>query len=1142
MLLSINRGKGSSTQMATNCMNRLLPAVLAAFGLLLIAPPDLNGQVLYGTIVGDVTDQSNAAIPGARITATNRETNQTRTVETNASGQYRLSTIPGGVYDIRVERDGFSPASRTSVTVATNTTTRVNVELKIGAVAESIEVSAAAAALQTDRSEVRAEVTGKTLLNIPVPPGRNYQQLFTMLPGFTSPRNAHSIPSNPSRSLQFEVNGTAAASNNVRLDGATQFNVWLPHVTAYVPALESIEAVNVVSNSFDAEQGLAGGAAVNVQIKSGTNDIHGSAFEYHNNNQMKAKPFFMPQGERNPKLVYNQFGATVGGPVKRDRIFYFVSYEGTRDREFAGNLYTVPTAAIRSGDMSGSDRLVYDPLSGNVDGSGRTAFAGNLIPNNRKDPISLKLVNLLPVPTYTDSLTANYYSQGTFAFDRDTIDTKMNFNLTDRLTSYVRFSYLDYRSLMPTAFGELGGPVIKGGNPGSGFGNTYSVTAAATYTFSPTFIFDTNFGYTLMDTNVEQNRLEENLGLDFLGIPGTNGTRRFEGGWPGFGVSNYTTFGLNESYMPYFRRDPQYQWIGNGNWTVGRHNFRFGAELSWQQLNHTQPEFYGGSGGAPGRFNFGGGPTQIKGGPSSNQYNTFSTFLLGLPTQMGKIYQWPDEYSTRTSMQSMYFRDQWQVSRKLTLNMGVRWNYFPMPTRNDRGLERYRFPGTGDPALDNMVMVCGVGDAPRDCGVNVSKTLFAPTIGIAYRLNDTTVLRTGYGINTDPWNIARAMRTNHPLLTAQTENAPNSLYWAGTLQTGIPVIQQPDLGNGIIPIPTSVVANTLDTDFQRGYTQSWNVTLQKQLAGGWVAQAGYVATRQIGMMGFQERNYGFPGGGNSSRVYYASTGRRVSTAAVHRIGNSAYDSMQLTLERRFANGIQTNLAYTWAKCMSVAGFGNSGDRSRIKIPEYFHLNRSLCGIDQASRFTANGIWELPFGKGKRWATSGFGAAVLGGWQVNGLLSMFSGNPFDVSASGNSLNAPENSQRADWVGGSAKPVKLGGTGRGQAFYDWTQWAPVTEARFGTAGFNVLRGPGMVNLDFGVFRQFRMGERFSIQFRGEAFNLTNTPHFSNPSNNISNLRLNSDGTFRSGTFEVTGIRNTGREGIDERVFRVGLRFGF
>jgi hypothetical protein len=658
---------------------------------------------------------------------------------------------------------------------------------------------------------------------------------------------------------------------------------------------------------------------------------------------------------------------------------------------------------------------------------------------------------------------------------------------------------------------------------------------------TPSLVFDTNFGYTLMDTNVAQYRIEENIGLDVLGIPGTNGSRAFEGGWPGFDIGDgFDTFGLADNYMPYYRSDPQYQWVGNANWTRGAHNIRFGAELSYQHLNHTQPEFYGGSWGAPGGFDFGGGATALNGGPAPNQYNAMAQFLLGYSNRIGKIYQWPDEYSTRTSMQSLYFRHRWQASRKLTLNLGTRWNYFPTPTRADRGLERYWFPGTGDAALDNRVWVCGVGSIPTDCGVKVSKKLFAPSVGIAYRVTDTMVIRTGYGINTDPWNVARPMRANHPLLTAQTINPPNSFSWAGTLQEGIPVISEPDLGNGVVDIPATVVTNTMDTDFERGYIQSWNFTLQKQLRGGWVAQAGYVGTRQVGVMGFEERNYGLVGGGSTSRIYYASTKRNTSTAVVNRLGNTTYDALQATIERRFANGFHTNIAYTWSKCLGLAGVENSGDRPRIKIPAYFGLNRSYCSIHQPHRFTTAALWELPFGRGKSLATGGVAAAVLGGWQINGLLSSFSGNPFSVTASGSSLNAPENDQRADQV--KAEVTKLGGTGRGQPFYDWTAFKSVTEPRFGTAGWNSLLGPGMVNLDAGVFRRFRISESKDLQFRMEVFNVTNTPHFNNPSGNISSLTTNPDGSFRGGVFEVTGVRNTGREGIDERVFRFGLRFGF
>lgn len=1100
-----------------------------------------KAQILYGSLVGNVTDPSGAAVVGATVTVTQVETNQSRTAKTGDAGQYSFPTIPGGTYELKVSAQGFRTMVRKDVPISTNTVSRVDVQLELGAVTETVQVTGEAALLQADRAEVRHEVTERTLLNVPVPPGRNYQQLFNLLPGFTPPRSAHSVPSNPSRALQFEVNGTVAASNNIRLDGATQYNIWLPHITAYVPALESIEAVNVVTNSFDAEQGLAGGAAINVQIKSGTNDVHGSAFWYHDNNKTKARPFFLPFDQDKPKRVYNQNGGTVGGPLKKDKLFYFVSYEGTYDRQFAGGLSTVPTPLMKKGDMSESPRLVYDPATGDSQGKNRTPFPNNLIPSNRFDPIVLKLLPLLPDPTAVGQFTDNYYSQGSYLFDRKTLDSKVNWNVSNKITSYVRFSLLDYKLTAPTRFGEkLLGSALAGGNPGKGFGKTGSITAAMTYTITPTFIIDTNFGFTMMDTNVEQYGLDRNIGQE-LGIPGTNGKRRLDGGWPGFGISGFTTFGLADNYMPYYRHDPQFQWIGNGNWTKGAHNLRFGAELGWQRLNHSQPEFYGGSWGAPGGFSFGGGPTTLNGGAASNQWNGMATFLLGLPTQLGKIYQWPENgYTTRTSMQSLYVRDQWQVNRKLTVNYGVRWNYFPMPTRADRGLERYFFPG--DPNYGDKVMVCGIGSTPNDCGVSMSKTLFAPSLGIAYRLNDTTVIRTGYGINIDPWNIARAMRTNHPLLTAQTVNAPNSFYWAGLLKDGIPVLTQPDLGNGIIDLPKAVVANTLDSDFKRGYIQSWNFTIQKQLPLRLVASAGYVATRMTGFLGFEERNYGQVGGGAASRVYYAQTGRNGSLATVNRLGNSAYDSLQTTLNRRFSEGFQVETNYVWSKCISMAGFGNSGDRVSIKIPAYYHLNRSQCGIHSPHRFTANGIWQLPFGQGKKWAASGAPAKILSGWQLNGALMLQSGNPFTVSSSDSSLNAPESSQQADWVGGNTKPRKLGGIGRGSPFYDWTQWAPVTEARFGTAGFNTLLGPGIVNLDMGLFRQFKVTERVNLQFRAEAFNFTNTPHFANPGGNISNLVKNSDGSFKTGVFEVTDVRNTGREGIDERVFRFGLRIGF
>ncbi|MGH9662712.1 MAG: hypothetical protein ACRD96_29450, partial [Bryobacteraceae bacterium] len=389
----------------------------------------------------------------------------------------------------------------------------------------------------------------------------------------------------------YNVNGTSASSNNIRIDGASSTNVWLPHMSAYVPALEAIESVNVATSTFDAEQGLAGGSAVNVQIKSGTNNLHGSVFEYHNNNRTKAKPTFIGVGQDKPKLVYNQFGATVGGPVKRDKIFYFFAYEGTRNREFASRFLTVPTPAIKAGDMSASPNEIYDPLTGAANGTGRTAFPLKRVPAARLDPIVQKIIPLIPNPTEPGLLTSNFYANGGYIFDRDTFDAKVNWSVGSKLTMYARTSYLKYNMDNQQAFGELGGPEVSGagGNPGHGFGHTYSSTLSATYIATPNLVLDAYFGHTLMDTNVEQVGLDKKVGLDVLGIPGTNGPRRFEGGWPRFSVDSYADLGVPNAFMPYYRHDPVFQYVGNANWNKGTHNIRFGADIYRQHHNHNQP-------------------------------------------------------------------------------------------------------------------------------------------------------------------------------------------------------------------------------------------------------------------------------------------------------------------------------------------------------------------------------------------------------------------------------------------------------------------------------------------------------------------------------------------------------------------------
>jgi hypothetical protein len=701
----------------------------------------------------------------------------------------------------------------------------------------------------------------------------------------------------------------------------------------------------------------------------------------------------------------------------------------------------------------------------------------------------------------------------------------------------VRFSVLHYDSYNRQVFGDqLGGRPIAGGNPGYGNGGTYSSTIAATYTLSPTFIVDAYFGYTRTDTSSQQPRLNEKLGLDFLGIPGTNGPRVFEGGWPRFQISGFATLGTNEDYMPYFRRDPQYQYVANFNWTRHTHNVRFGFDLYRQHLNQQQAEFVGGAyHGAQGGFSFSGGPTTLRGGQASNQYNAFSSFLLGLPNKIGKILLVPDEYTERVWLYSLYARDSWNVTRRLTLNYGMRWEFFPLPTRADRGIERY------DPGINRM-LICGTGSVPTDCGVEISKRRFAPRFGAAWRVTNTFVVRAGYGITNDPFSATELLRANYPVQVPLNVAAPNSYSWAGKIAAGIPPIPVPPASGGAVEVPSGCAVGSVPQKYNRGYIQSWNFTVQKQLPWHFIGQAGYVATRSVRQLGFVDINAGqVIGAGEDGRPLNRKFGRTAETTFSQPVGAGHYDSLQTTLDRRFAGGLALGIHYTWSK--SIGYVDCSDCNPAVQAIPYWNLNRAVSGFDRTHNIAITNIWELPFGKGKKWMHGGgWTSAVLGGWQVNSLVSLMTGAPFTVNASDDSLDLPGSTQRADQV--LPKVNITHKVGPDSAWFDPLAFRDVSQPRFGTSGFNAMRGPGLGNWDFGVFREFRVNERWRLQFRAEAFNFTNTPHFANPNSDASSLQLGPNNTIQDlgGFATINSTTNLAREGIDERQFRFGLRISF
>lgn len=1073
-----------------------------------------TAQVLYGSVVGTVTDPSEAAISGAVVTLTNRQTSQTREALTDEAGRYSLSNVLPGIYDLKVAAKGFRTSARVEIPVKPDTVGRIDVKMEIGQVTEQVMVEATAAVLQTDKADTHAEIETKTITSLPLSNYRNYQTLINLVPGATPAAFQNSITDTPGRALATHINGGNAQTNITRIDGATSVNVWLPHHVGYVEPEENIEVVNVTTTAADAEQGMAGASSITLVTKSGGNDLHGSAYEFHDDQHLKARNFFQAAGTDKPLAIYNNFGATLGGPIRKNRLFYFVSYDGTRQRQGGPAFYTVPTATQRAGDFSGISTVLYDPQSGNADGTARQPFAGNRIPSGRFDAIALKLQSYYPAPNFAgpNPNTNNYFAAGGPILVRNYFDTKINFTANEKEMIWGKYGRMWATSGGKAVFGVAGGPGLGGSSAPSdpGLGDTLIQvgTVGHSHTFSPHVLLDGVIGYERQGQHVFPNDFGTNYGLQF-GIPNMNGPDPLQSGFPNIGVSGYTGFGV-PNWMPLKRVEESYTHSDNLTWTKGAHEFRFGFDLVRHHLNHWQPEI---GQGPRGYLGFGGGETALKGGAAPNQFNAYAAFLLGLSDDAEKSIQ----YILLTGREwqfGWYARDRWQVSRNVTINLGLRYEFYPLMTRAGKGIERL------DPQT-NQVFLGGRGNVPTDVGVTVSHKLFAPRVGLAWRLNEKTVVRAGYGINYDPIPFSRPMRGRYPLTINFVNTAPNTFAWASTFEQGVPNTVGPDLSSGVVNLPGNAnMRSPWPGLLHRGYSQTWNLTIERKLPESLVTSVAYVGMHAVHLLADVDINAGYPGSGTTGLPYYARFGRTLPTQMWDGGLSSNYHSLQVATKRAFSKGLMLQAAYTLSKAIDYVDDDGSVTPAWNWGP-VFQRNRAAAGFDIRHVLQVGWVYELPFGKGKALARSGFGAAIFGNWQVNGVMAAYTGTPFTVSAPGTSLNAPDNIQTANQV----KPdvSRIGRAGPGQFYYDPSAFAPVTAiATFGTSGRNLLRAPGIWNTDLDITREFPIRERLGVQFRGEFFNLPNTSHFGAPSSSVT-----------SGTFmQITSA--TG-----ERQIRFGLR---
>jgi hypothetical protein len=1083
------------------------------------------GQVLYGTLTGNVADGTGAAVPNAKIEAVNAGTGLTKQAVSDSSGAYTFNDLQPGTYKVTISAPSFGSVIEQGVLVDANSVRRVDVKLQPAQVNQSIVVDASVTALQADRADVSNEIQSAQIAQLPEPATRNYQSLLVIVPGYAPPASSHSEAGNPQAALATNVNGASYNNNNTRIEGTSDLYPWLPEIAAYIPASEAIQTVNVVTASFDAEQGMAGGSVVNVFIKSGTNQYHGTAWEYNQISALKARNYFY-YGANNPKNIINQFGGNFGGPIKKNKLFFFADWEETNKKANVSAFETVATDPLRQGNFNGTGTTIYDPMTGNPNGTGRTPFAGNQIPASRIASASAKLIALMPEPNQPSASTSvnnDYFGSGDYSSVHHNIDSKVNYNVNDKSSIFVRYSASPSTIFDPPGLGPAEGNTLDGGQPGTATGLVQSVGTGGTYSITPTLLLDGNVGYTRLRLAAQNVDIGQNYGLTTLNIPGTNGPYKLDGGYPNFGVTGFSSFGNSNVSNPFLFRDNVYVTAVNVGWIKSSHSMRFGFEYQHFGINHFQPQT---SFGPRGGFNFTGGLTALNGGPSPNLNNAWADFLLGLPQNMGISTEFINPATVRESSYAFYARDQWQINRKLTFNYGIRYEYYPFATRDNYGGDVYN-PNTG------LVTLGSVNGTPHSGGVNAGSGQVGPRAGLAYRFNDKTVIRIGLGISVDP-NSFRAERDAYPATIALSLNGASSFQAAGSLATGLPPIVGPNLASGTFPLPTTVTTTTFPANFNRGYIESLNVTVQREFLG-FNFQTGYVGTRAIRHTDQVNINAAGPGGGVAGQYYYPVTGQTTAITEILPFRTSNYHSSQTQLTRRLGGGI-VGISYTFSKALDYGDNDHSG-LTWNWIP-MLSRNYALAGFDRTHNFELYSNYALPFGKGKQWLAHGFASQIAGGWQLNGIMSRYSGTPFTVGTAGTSLNAPGNTQTAEQILPNVQI--LGGHGygtNGASYFNPLAFSTVTTVTFGNSGRDILRGPGLFNTNASLFRNFRITERFQLQFRAEAFNLTNTAQFGNPGATVSSATFNADGSIKAlnGYTQISSASN-------ERQLRFALKLTY
>jgi carboxypeptidase family protein len=1065
---------------------------LCCCALLMVATaaPAALAQSVSGTILGTVTDSSGAIVAGAKVTIVNEGTALTRTVISDANGEYTAPSLPTGTYTVMSEMTGFKALALSNIEVGVDQRVRINLKLDLGAMTESVSVKAETPLVQTSSSELGTTVGNAQIEALPLN-GRNFVNLTRSIPGVLRGIPGANIDGSGSlawrASASFSANGQRPRDNNYMLDGVDNNETWLQTVVIF-PSVDALDEFKLQTSTYSAEFGRSLGGVVNLQIKSGSNQLRGSGFEFHRNDAFDANNFFNNRANRaKPDFTQNQFGGTLGGAVFKDKTFFFGDYQGSRETQGVTALSTVPSLAMRRGDFSELTRVVYDPTTG-------LPFQGNVIPNDRIDLVARNiLTQLYPEPNTpgtrqsSNGQTINNYLLNPIKHREDNqFDVKVDHNLTSENRFFTRYSYEKTHRIQPASLphGDAGFTF------GAGEGNIKAQSLAFndTHTLRSSLLNEFRFGW----SSIKFFQLPIDYGTNpaaAVGLPGVN-LNNATSAMSQMTFQNIRNLGANGN-QPLITNQNDFQIFDNVTWIKGKHTIKSGGSLTLRSREILNPDTI------TGVFNFNNNMTSnCAGQPAGCSVNgstgfDVASFMLGYVNTKARNLFDEDTYTEKRPEYSLYVQDDFRATNRLTLNLGLRWDvYVPWIEVDDRQSNFDETTGKFVVASDDAVIN----------GVKVGRYLqtyskrdFGPRFGFAYDLtgNGKTLVRGGFGLfwNFTPGGTSSSKAQNPPFLQATAQNATPSAYGVNLLlKTGLP---DPPGTSPTRPAEGST-RSIFDINFRDAYARQWNINVQQSLATNYMVEIAYVGSQGRQMLIKGDPNQAPPVVGvtdsNVNRPFIKLSPALRTIGQVQSKGTLDYHGLLVKFQRRFANNFSFLNSYTYGKAIDL----NSDNDGLVTLTNVYDpgYNRGPADYDITHTFTSSWIYELPIARNK----------VYGGWQLSGIMLWRGGLPLTVTTTtGVQSTGTGNRPNRICDGKLSNPTI-------DKWFDTSCFAAPTDltGTYGNAGRNIIRGPGSFNIDASLIKNTKIG-RFATEIRIEAFNVLNHPQFGNPNTTLGNAAV-------------------------------------